>query len=309
MSTKKATIAAPPRWTDEELERDLQEATAFFRKQRMEEPLEAYLNAFDQYRGVVEDLLETTVDLSDLYKHAKDILTDGDLLSAFRYLSGPPISLDDLKTLVEGNISTATVKSDPKLVKRIVETILAGIDQRRFPWVAQNREPTEAEREAAVLASAALMATQRLSTDRRNEGKEEQERMVRQTLLDHGFQEVARRTIVTLGDAPLRGQFCMESMLGTRKADLILGLHDGRTMAIECKVSNSSTNSIKRLNNDAAAKAEDWSHQFGTSQVVPAAVLSGVYKLKNIQNAQVRNLTIFWSHRLKDLTDFIDNTK
>ena len=44
-------------------------------------------------------------------------------------------------------------------------------------------------------------------------------------------------------------------MLGTRKADVLVGLHDRRLMPIEAKVSNSFTNSIKRLNNDAAVKA------------------------------------------------------
>ena len=50
-------------------------------------------------------------------------------------------------------------------------------------------------------------------------------------------------------------------------------------MPLECKVSNSSTNSVKRLNNDAAVKAETWRQDFGTVPIVPAAVLSGVYKL------------------------------
>ena len=43
---------------------------------------------------------------------------------------------------------------------------------------------------------------------------------------------------------------------------------------------------MKRLNNDAAVKAETWRTDFGTTQVVPAAVLSGVYKLHNLEEAQ-----------------------
>ena len=43
-------------------------------------------------------------------------------------------------------------------------------------------------------------------------------------------------------------------------------------MPIECKVSNSATNSIKRLNNDAAVKARIWRGEFGERQVVPSAV-------------------------------------
>ncbi len=275
----------------------------------MQEPLEAYLDAFDRYQGVVEDLLESTVDLSELSESALVVLTDEKLLEAFRYLSGPPISFDDLKTLAESPISPARLKADPQLVQRIIDTVRSGLDQRRFPWVVDGREPSEAERNGAVLASAALMATQRLSTARRNEGKSEQEEQVRQTLRQFGFKEVERRTVLTLAGAPGPGEFCMESVLGKRKADVLVGLWDGRTMPLECKVSNSATNSIKRLNNDAAAKAEAWTSEFGKTQVIPTAVLNGVFKLHNLQNAQERGLTLLWSHRLRDLTDFIAKTR
>lgn len=80
-------------------------------------------------------------------------------------------------------------------------------------------------------------------------------------------------------------------------------------MPIECKVSNSSTNSVKRLNNDAAVKATVWRGDFGALQVVPAAVLSGVYKLHNLEDAQRRGLTIYWAHRLSDLMQWIAGTR
>jgi hypothetical protein len=105
------------------------------------------------------------------------------------------------------------------------------------------------------------------------------------------------------------GEFCGESVLGTRKGDIIVRLWDQRVMPIECKVSNSSTNSVKRLNNDAAVKATSWKTDFGLRQVVPSAVLGGVYKLHNLQDAQDRGLTIFWAHDLKPLTDWIAATK
>lgn len=99
-------------------------------------------------------------------------------------------------------------------------------------------------------------------------------------------------------------------MLGTRKADFIIGVFDGRTMPLECKVSNSALNSIKRLNNDAAVKAEVWRRDFGDLNVLPAAVLSGVYKLHNLEDAQQRGLTLFWSHSLEvQLLGWIDQTR
>ena len=80
-------------------------------------------------------------------------------------------------------------------------------------------------------------------------------------------------------------------------------------MAIECKVSNSSTNSTERVNNDAAVKATVWPRKFGTEGVVPAGVLSGVYKLKNLEDAQAGGLAIYWAHDLQALVDWIEKTR
>jgi hypothetical protein len=91
----------PPVWTPEQLEIHRLKAIAIFRNERMQEPLEDYLEAFEEYQGHIEELLETTVDLSQLESTALDVLTDPHLLEAFRYLAGPPISQDDLKVLAE----------------------------------------------------------------------------------------------------------------------------------------------------------------------------------------------------------------
>ena len=123
------------------------------------------------------------------------------------------------------------------------------------------------------------------------------------------FTEVPTREVKTLHDAPVAGEFCRESLFGSRKADFIIGLPDGRTMALECKVSNSATNSIKRLNNDAAVKATTWRNDFGTVQVVTAAVLGGVYALRNLVEAQKRGLAIFWAHDLPAMIDWIRSTE
>ncbi|MDE0068056.1 MAG: XamI family restriction endonuclease [Acidimicrobiaceae bacterium] len=82
-------------------------------------------------------------------------------------------------------------------------------------------------------------------------------------------------------------------------------LHDGRCLPIECKVSNSSTNSVKRLNNDTAAKASAWIAEFGSGATVPSAVLSGIYKTRNLEQAQDQHLIIFWAHDLEPLAEFV----
>ncbi len=303
-------MIAAPVWSSEQLEAGRIKSAAAFSKERLEEPLEDYLEAFDEYQGYVEEILETTVDLSALETSALDVLGDTRLLEAFRYLAGPPISQDDLKVLADArSLSKGHLENSPELVQRLIAVVRQVLDRRRFAWVVENREPTEAERNAAVMASAALMAASRTQTRRRTLGKDQQEAMVKEALKVLGFIEVPSRRIPNISHAPAPGEFCGESVLGNRKGDIIVRLWDHRVMPIECKVSNSSTNSVKRLNNDAAVKATSWKVDFGVLQVVPSAVLGGVYKLHNLLDAQNRGLTIFWAHDLKPLTDWITSTK
>jgi len=301
----------PPRWTTEQFDQQRREAIAIFRKVRLEEPLEAYLEFFDRYQGLFETLLEMTVDLSQIHSHGLHVLTQDNLIEAVRYLVGPPISTDDLKTISEAaSLNKKTLAADPDLVRRVIDLVVIALDRRRFPWLAQNREPTESERLAAIIGSTSLLATSKLGTSRRNKGKKEQEQLVEDTLLSAGFKKVPTRKINMLAQAPALGEFCGETIIGTRKADFVLRLWDERVMALECKVSNSALNSVKRLNNDAAAKAEAWRKDFGgESQIVPTAVISGVYKLNKLEEAQRRGLTIFWSHNLTDFLEWIEKTR
>ena len=281
-----------------------------FRSERYNEPREIYLATFDEYQSVVADVLQLTADLNSIDEHALSILSDESQREVFRYLTGPPVSEDDLKVLMGGtSISPARLAKDPELLVRMIAFVRDWHDRRRFPWVGTASEPDENVRATAVLATSALLAMRRLETMRRNEGKEFQERTVAKKLSDSGFVRVNPRRISTLQNAPTAGEFCRESMFGNRKADFVIGLFDGRTMALECKVSNSSTNSIKRLNNDAAIKAENWKSDFGTLQVVTAAVLSGVYNTHNLEDAQNRGLTIFWVHNLDAMIEWLFSTK
>ena len=299
----------PPVWNSTQLDQASQRAEEHFRESRHTEPLEVYLDVFDEYQGIVEEVMEETVDLTRLEECALGIMTDSRKREVFRYLSGPPVSEDDLKVLMQArSLAPRTLRNDPDLMARVVAFMRDWHDRRRFPWVNTAWEPQEHDRGAAILATTSLLAMRRVETLRRHQSKEIQERRVEQQLIRTGYTKVTTRRIQTLGVAPSAMEFCRETTFGDRKADFVIGLRDGRTMAIECKVSNSSTNSVKRLNNDATVKAESWRQDFGVKQVVCAAVLSGVYKVHNLENAQSRGLTLFWAHDLQAMVDWIHAT-
>lgn len=304
-------IARPPRWTGHELAIDAERSCALFREQRLgvgtswaghfEDAADKFERLFQQFRG--PGLAATSNQtLAEIFRCG--------LGEALRYLAGPPISDDDLQVIADvESLAPGRLKSDPAALDRIRDVILRIQDPYRFPWVAQQREATPEERNAAILASSVLLAAQRVETERRMRGKDAQESVVKEYLRGIGFAEAMPTTINTIVKGPQALQFCGECQLGERKADVVVRLHDTRLLAIECKVSNSATNSVKRLNNDAAVKAEYWLEQFGAAQVVPAAVLSGVFKVLNLEQAQRRGLAMFWAHDLARLGSFIEATR
>lgn len=304
------SLVPPPRWSATDLAVEIEVAKGLFKKERVTEPLEIYSNNFDKYRSDVEDLLEASGDLSRLDDIDDEFITDQDRRYALRYLSSPGISDDDLRVLADvDSFSAKALKSSPESRSRILRAVLAGLDRRRFPWVAENRESTADEVKAAVIATTSLIASSRTQTLRRNKSKDTQETLVAKKLESIGFRQIPAREITNLRRAPKPGEYCHESMLGDSKADIIAGLYDERTLAIECKVSNSALNSVKRVNREATAKATTWIRQFGADQVVPAAAISGVFKTHKLMQAQEEGLTIFWTHNLTRMIDFIEATQ
>lgn len=302
---------APPQWTEEELAEDSSIAAAQFRSERLAVS-DSWDNHYHQARGKFELLFDKLGNLDP------SAITDANLADAYhlglgealRYLAGPPISDDDLRVIADvASLAPGVLRKDPDALRKVFDVISRVIDPHRFPWIKANRTPNDQEREAALLASAVLLAAQRIATERRNEGKDNQETKVKDYLRGLGFVEAPPVAINTIVKGPQAMQFCAECLLGERKADVVVRLHDTRLMAIECKVSNSATNSVKRLNNDAAVKAEYWIKQFGIAQVVPSAVLAGVFKVLNLEQAQERGLSLFWSHDLEKLGTFIDSTR
>lgn len=300
----------PPTWSTNQLEKSRIASIQLFRTQRLSEDVKEYARQYDEIRDTFERLLAESDAMLKPKEKAGDLLSSAAFLEALRYMPGPPISEDDLEILADvPSLAPSRLRADPALSRRVIDTLMKGLDSRRFPWIPAKRNPRPAELKAALDSSAALVASARILSARRNEAKAEQERAVKEALRKAKFKEVPPRTVGTLTDAPEKGEFCGESRFGTRKADILVRLWDGRVMPIECKVSNSYVNSIKRLNNDAAVKAKSWLAQFGTLQVVPTAVVSGVFKRENLASAQADGLTIFWAHDLKALTRWIAKTK
>ncbi len=302
------------KWTREQIIADAAEAKEHFRRRRLGEPLDNYLKAFalleKANRRLIKEFPRIFADPVDPLL-VSDIVRDEDLLTALRYLGAPPISKDDLSTLVGDTLAWTLIKSDVERATAVRDTIRAILDPKRFPWIYQGREPTRKESDAAILASSVVASAQRVQTLRRSDEKANVEGAVLGLLIGLGFRQIPRaeKGIKSLlRDAPKPGEFMKECLVGEDNADLVVGLHDHRVLVIECKGSNSEINSRKRINKEVAKDAAKWIQGFGAKNIVPAAAIQGVFKPSYIVEVQETPVVFFWGHRLTDLKKFIEET-
>jgi hypothetical protein len=302
----------PRVWTDEELAEHARRALNAFVDRRLAEPSSRYINHLKARRAALYRLVRILAPIDPASPDiavVREILGDPELEAALRYLAGPPISADDLGVVVTRDTRRLTkrrLNSDPTLATDILKLICRLADAERFPWVRDNRPPRRYELKQAIRATTAMHAAQTLQTERRNYGKEI-ERYLERRLVEAAFGKVRSPNGGKI-DAPVylpkQATFYGECSLYGRRADLLIGLPDGRSVAVEAKDSSSVLNSLKRVLNDTAAKADFWHGKLGES-VIPVALLSGVFGLENLKSAQARRLYLVWSDNLDSFADWI----
>lgn len=269
-----------------------------------------YDEHFETARRRIEHVLERTDCLLDLETGMGELLGSG-YLDVLRYMCRPTVSSDDFANVSDiGSVAPSKLRM-PEAARKAAAFFSRNLNGSLFPWVERGALPDEADLLAACRAVAALVADQKTKTSMRIAPSRSQEEAVRSALVDHaGFARVPSHDIATLADVPAAGEvFAREASVGGVKADVVLGLHDGRFMALECKVSNSGINSYKRLNHEVTDKVEKWYGMFGRNGIVGGCVLQGVYELENLMSAQEAGVGIFWSHDLDALVRFVERTR
>jgi hypothetical protein len=275
-----------------------------FIEQRMAEGTEPYRSEFPDALERIETLFAQTDNLRELDPAV--FVDNPELIEAARHLGGPPLSQADLDTLSGDTVcNRKSISADA--ARGAVRAIKGFMDPFRFPWLNDSEEPAPHAVEAAMKWTASLWAVQVCKTSRRIDSSAEQEESVRQMLDAMGLiRSEDVRTIQALDDLP-RNHYTTEVQLHGSKADLTVRLVDGRLCAIECKVSNSAVNSVKRLNRETVGKAEGWRTNYGR-QVITVAVLAGVFKVSNLVDAQQSGVQIVFDHDLAPLQTFLAET-
>jgi hypothetical protein len=298
-----APLFAPPVWSDDELDASRRVSEQLFTQLRRDEGPRAFARVAAELRPRVEAFMRDSDYLRRV--HGDVFRRDPSAWQAARYFVGPPISQEDLWTMVGGSKFRSV---PPTLADDVAEAIVPLLDAVRYPWLlgGNGEGPTVEQLEVAVVSTTLLWAAQQLGTDRRGEASRRQELEVADALSANGMTLDPSRSAVTILDAMARGTFSRERALAGAKCDIPIRLIDGRLLALECKVSNGPKNGWKRVNREVGGKAESWRVAFG-NQVMTGVVLAGSFDLRCLTTAQDKGVTIFWQHELNDLIAFVNS--
>jgi hypothetical protein len=301
-------------WTDQELAVEAAVALGKFVDRRLAEPGEKYLAHIQNRRRALGLLLFKTLTGVDANhpnsQTIRAILLDDDLFDALRYVAGPPVSKDDLGVLVTREItgfSKTTVKKSDELVGQVLHLICKLADPFRFPWIADRRAARPFEVRRAIKMTMVLHASQTLATERRGYGKEV-ERQLEKRLIEFSFTKAKAPKKAKISAPiyyPKYPHFYGECTVHGRKVDLFIALPDGRMIPVEAKDSSSGLNSVKRILNDTAAKARHFAQAAGKN-IISVALLSGVFKVESLRQAQRSGLYLVWSHDLDGFAERIN---
>jgi hypothetical protein len=305
-----------PFWTMAELaERRLQSRTNFKATWTPAVLQKAFDDLKAECAGEISDLFDESDNLLAL-KNDPEFFNSGTkkamkkLIDPARFMTRPFLSADNLDVLAEDS--------------KLADVVVAFINPARFPWVAAGTKPTLMELDRAVEATAELMAIQRSSTAARIVSAQRQEKAAKDTLTDPSVgltfvptKEVQKRGKKAASYAGKRGieshnvrdllnpgEFTAEFKIAGAKCDLPILLPSGLLIALECKVSGSEVNSIKRLIRETVGKRRAWSEEFGKG-VMTGALLAGNFAMTTLEAAQEADMLLFFEHELDALAEFV----
>ena len=291
-------------------------------QQRRQEAEEAYTKLLepdfegDAWRQTVAEAerdvlatLEATRDLADVEAALRK---SGGHMSVLRFLMAPPLSQDQFKLACPPWQKGSEKSGRPLGEEAARATALAFEHWQDDDRTAPVRVGDHGEKRlAAVSATAHMMAVNTYRTVRRMRLAHEQEQAVVDLLHELDYRQLPSRLVdepgVLAEDEFMHATQFKTADGSTHEVDLAVGLPKRTVLALECKVSNDKTNSVKRVN-DVLKKASAWKRQWGRT-VVTGALLQGVYSDKEPRRLLEGDVVIFWSHRLDELDSWLRREK
>jgi hypothetical protein len=234
---------------------------------------------------------------------AASLMESGESLLVYRHMCAPPISQDQF-ALICPAYRKAWEKPGRSVPLKSAEAVAIAVrdllDRRLVRWLDQHRQPSLLELRILVATVAPMLSLQSVATVRRNRLSAEQEGAVVELLQEMGWTQISSG-LVEQSDALPADHFMHKTRFATKtrpqEVDIACGLGKSVVLAMECKVTNDRTNSVKRVN-DILKKATAWQDHWG-SFVRTAALLQGVIADKDVERLVAANVHVFWSHDLE----------
>jgi hypothetical protein len=285
------------------------------------EALQAYLETFDaeaegetwhqtlrEARRRVASALRASNYLRDV---AGALQANGGHMLVFRHLMAPPKSQDQFKLrapLWSKNSENNRRPLDRHAALQTEAVFAEWRDDGVGRWLARNLPPSRSELRDTLARASVLIAQKEVETAQRNRLANAQERSVIELLEARGWSrmpgmQIDRRAALAAKHFAHKTRFATSGNT-TQEVDIACGLGASFVLAMECKVTNDETNSVKRVN-DVIKKANAWKLHWG-SFVEPAALLQGVIKPGDVQRLSDGGVRVFWSHDLEDFADWLD---
>ena len=256
--------------------------------------------AVDQALETLQDLLRASKNLTDIETALRQ---SGKHVRALRHLLAPPLSQDQFQ-LACPDWSKSSEKNGTPLQTKQAQAVARQVTR----WLDPRLTGSLTENDGLNLLGAAyLLARQEYETVRRNNLAKRQEADACTVIESLGFKRAESKIIDEPGAVAER-TYLLTTRFATadgssHEVDIAVGLPKRMILAIECKVSNDATNSIKRTN-DIMKKSEAWKRQWGNF-VITGAILQGVFKEAEIRRMLGSGIEVFWSHALEVLRDWL----
>lgn len=268
---------------------------------------EDWHSVVSQVRRSVNAALMASDNLRDISQALEE---SGAHMLVFRHLLAPPKSQDQFKLLCPSWSKASENKGTPvstSIASTIASTVAVWIDSSIAPWVATGTSPSEVERALVVERVVSFIAPKKIDTAKRSRLSTEQERAVVNLLMQLGWKQLPSRLIDTRAAVDPkcfmnRTRFATATT-SAQEVDLACGLRGSYVAAMECKVTNDTTNSVKRIN-DILKKSTAWKSHWG-SFVKTAALLQGVIRAEDVQRLTDDGVHVFWSHNLSEFKEWI----
>lgn len=265
--------------------------------------------SLQEIRLEAEEALNASFDLRDIQSALE---SSGSHMRVFRHLLAPPKSQDQFALLCPSWSKSSEKSGRPlkkKAAEEVADTIQLWMDQSIAPWLKGNASPSMVQRQLLIERIASFVAPKMTETQKRNRLSAAQENAVVELLKGLGWKQMPSVVLDERAAIPAK-HFMHKTRFATatttaQEVDIACGFSKGIVAAMECKVTNDTTNSVKRIN-DVLKKSAAWKAHYG-SFVETAALLQGVIKAEDVQRLTDEGVVVFWSHNLGAFSNWVQS--